>query len=387
MKTFFLALACFPLVALAQIDCANYDDCYEKGFNAKTWADMAQYYGKAVDLWKEDEHSNIYLADALSGRGEALMNESMREENEGKGYVEMALNDASRALEVNPKDWRAHYIRGYVAVIKKQGWDSINYHFSNAAAADDQIAYPPFYLANKYYGWKHNKKAKEFASIAIDRLPGRSWSKAANGEDIMTMKFGDTSVPNATRAAMYALRGKILLDTYQEEDSSYQDMLKAKDLDPNNYTAISYLGKLFYTIDPNKSFGHYSELVEKYPEKGEGYFWMGMLQYGAKNYSPALSNFLKAAEIEPTEWPDGWLWASNIYSIQSNWDATISSATKAITGGMTYKPDLGQAYLNRGYAYWQKQQTNYTISDFKKAVDNGNEQARTYLRDYFKINY
>ena len=158
----------------AQTDCTDYDDCYDKGYYAKKWIEKIAFYSQAIEKWNGDEHSDIFLADAYSGRGEAYMHEAYYDKPD---LVSKALEDASSALNTNKKDWRAHYIRGYVAVIKEHGWDSINYHFEKAVACDTEIAFSPYFLASKYYNWKYYSKAKEFVDIAINRLPERSFSK------------------------------------------------------------------------------------------------------------------------------------------------------------------------------------------------------------------
>lgn len=385
MKKLALPLLFWSALVTAQVDCTSYDDCFDKGTNDPNYENGLVYLTKSIEMWTEEKPVS-WLSDSYSARGERYMALGSRGGTVDETYLSKAEADANKAIELDPTLWLPYYIKGYLCVLRQQGWDAINAHFMDAMVADPSQARPGIVLSGLYMEWKNYDKAFEFVNMTIDRLPDRSFETNAEGKETFKLKIGDTSVPMADRAQMYAYRGKIYLDHKKDQQAGHADMYKAYSLDPSNYMALSNLGKIYYGYDKERSLQMYLELAQKHPDKGEGYFWSGMAYYGKQDYNRAVQLFTQAAQVQPDVWGDGYAWASTVHNILGNWDATIQTATQAINV-CKYKEDVATAYFNRGYAYWQKAQTSYTIADFKKAVDNGHQQAREYLRSSFSITY
>lgn len=104
-------------------------------------------------------------------------------------------------------------------------------------------------------------------------------------------------------------------------------------------------------------------IEEKIIKETAIHLFKGFSSRGKGQYDQAISNYIKATEINPT-YAGAFYYQGAAYNKKGQYDQAISDYTKAIMINSKY----ANAYYNRGVAYIRKGQYERAISDFTETI-------------------
>lgn len=222
------------------------------------------------------------------------------------GMWDLAIADASRAIEINPYYGDAWFNRGAAYAGNKE-WAKAIPDYSRAIEIR-----PKYYQAfsNRGVAYDHIgqwEKAIEDQSKAIEINPkdqlahfnrGAAYGKVGQWEKAI----GDYTIaigldPNYTdgysnRAAAY---GNI-----QKWDSAIADITKAIDLNPKHYKAYSNRGNIYFFLGQyDKAIADYSTATAINPQFADAFFNRGVANLKLRKFDKAASDFSETLRIKP----------------------------------------------------------------------------------------
>lgn len=370
----------------AQADCRTYADCAERGsalFQQDKYDSALVYLDKAISIWK-DADGKPQLANGYVERGRVHTRLAVNKKDDNEW--QKALENYTKAIELAPDKYFAYVAIAYYYQQKNEHELALTF-YDKAVEVEPNNARPYFER-----GWRHHYNSQKWEeaiadfSKAISFITPQSYDEATK---TFKMTVVDKTIPARDRALYYYYRARSYSSRNSGGDTqkALDDLNQAIKEDGSDGVFYYQRGYLFYINQKDQAaFNDFSQAINLKPDLAGAYRWRGQILYNNQQHDAALSDFLKAGDLRPDEYADGYVWASTVYLILGKIDPAIQYANKALQYPL-WKGDKANAYYNRGYAYWHKQQTDQTIADFKKAVDLGHSQAREYLKNSFKINY
>jgi tetratricopeptide (TPR) repeat protein len=163
----------------------------------------------------------------------------------------------------------------------------------------------------------------------------------------------------------YFHRGMILSDK-GEQDNALKDFNKAAEVDPNY--APAYLGKgaiAFTKGNLDEALEMLSKAIDLDDKLGLAYYNRGVCYYYKRDLVNAEADLKKASElgikVEPELYEEVWT--------MTHLDEILADASKRIEADAKD----GEAYYNRGVAYYYKKDTAKALEDLQKAKELGAE--------------
>ncbi|MFC1794285.1 tetratricopeptide repeat protein, partial [Planctomycetota bacterium] len=186
----------------------------------------------------------------------------------------------------------------------------------------------------------------------------RYWKEGSSDQAIA--QYSKALVLDADNAKAYLARGAIFRFK-ADYDRAIADYTKALEIEPEHAKAYygrggAYVKKQQY----DQAILDFTKAIELNPERVEGYLSRGTL-YWLKTIDRAIANYTKALEIEPE-------------IDKANYDQAIADFTKALE----IEPENADAYDQRGFVYFQRQQYDQAILDLTKVIELNPEHAKAY---------
>lgn len=110
----------------------------------------------------------------------------------------------------------------------------------------------------------------------------------------------------------------------QRYDDAISDFKSYLDLNPNNHSAIYYIGECLYEKkEYQKAKRHFRNAIAQFTEVPDFYHGLGMVFLHQKQYRRAISAFLKSLKID-NNYTDSLYFLGNIFARKRNWKKAIS---------------------------------------------------------------
>ncbi|WP_309712587.1 tetratricopeptide repeat protein [Armatimonas sp.] len=142
---------------------------------------------------------------------------------------------------------------------------------------------------------------------------------------------------------------------------------KATQLDPKQADAFIIMADSYSFQEKYKeAVPPYTSYIALQPDKPFGYEGLGRVQYNLQDYKGAATNFEKYLKFKPND-----MEVKKLLALAKASGGGISSTEKiaALTEAISADPKDPGAYTNRGVAYFEAQDFDKAIADFKKALE------------------
>ena len=189
-----------------------------------------KHYTKSIQL----EPNNLILTRAYNNRGNAY---------EGRGKHDLAFEDYSMAIEINPDDADAYFYRGFTYELKRDFGEAIK-DYNKAIKLNPDHADAHVYRANAHSAAGHNPELiiKDH-SKAIELNPHHSYAYT-------------------NRAQAYRVKGEI--------DLAIEDYNKVIELNPNHaFAYVNRAGAYMEKNEINLAISDYSKVIELMPDEAQ----------------------------------------------------------------------------------------------------------------------
>lgn len=159
-------------------------------------------------------------------------------------------------------------------------------------------------------------------------------------------------------------------------DAAFQDFRKAVELMPRSAIPFNGRGKAHKELkryhaavrDLTRAIGIDPKYVAAYRHRAEAYFALGM-------YREAIADASQILTLEPdAPDPDVLLLRGRAYAKDKKLNSALEDFNKAIE----LKPDLVEAYVERGDVFIQARRFDDAIGDFNRAVELDQQNARAF---------
>ena len=311
-----------------------------------------------------------------------------------KGDFNGAIEDYTKAIEIDPNDAMAYNNRGNAK------HELSDYH----GAIED---YTKAIEIDTDFALAYNNRSVAKHELSDYQGAIEDWTKAIEIEPTNTMAYYSRSVSkhklsdyqgamedcnkaiglDPDFAGAYYSRGlvKIILSDYH---GAIEDFDKAIEINPE-YAEEAYTNRGIaksYLKDYHGAIEDFDKAIEINPEYAGAYHNRGATKSTLFEYQEAIEDYTKAIEIEPN--------AATAYSNRSaekiglsDYHGAIEDCNKAIE----IEPNNAMAYSNRGYAKHELSDYHGAIEDFDKAIEiepndamaySNRGATKLYLEDY-----
>jgi tetratricopeptide (TPR) repeat protein len=263
------------------------------------------------------------------------------------GQMDKAIDDYTRAIEINPEFTDSYYNRGLAYGTIGQ-FDKAIADYSKAMEIDP--AYTKAYsgCGVAYYNLGQWDKAIAEYSRAIEIDP----------------KYADAFY---NRGIVYGNLGQL--------DKAIADYSKVIEINPGYTIAYSNRGNAYSNLrQMDKAIADYTKAIIIDPNYRDGYYNRGITYYNLGQFDKAIADFSNAIEIDPG-YSTAYSNRGVAYASQGHWKEAIEDYSKAIG----INPDYADAYINRGIAYSNLGQWNEAIDDYTKAIGIEPNYTNIYL--------
>jgi tetratricopeptide (TPR) repeat protein len=358
---------------------------------------------KAIDQATVPE-SMVNPADIYFYRGLAHL---VKHINSGARSLESALADFNSAIRLDPKKTDAYTLRGVIFGLQDQ-YKSALEDFSTAIElnAVDAFAYvmrgylykqvgelerakTDFNQALQLTGQSLDKSENRFIrgyiyfiSDELDRAieefdqVGKSNSKLfpyvlqlralihdlRKNYDNAISDLGKAIDLQPDQAFFYASRASI----YEEKDDydkAITDYSRAIKLEPGNVDYLTARGNAYKSNgEASNALADYDRAIDLDPRQVSAYSARAMLYVKQGDYPKAEQDFNKAVDLSPDE--DTYKERARFYKERGNYDRAISDYNEIIK----LKPNDSSNFLNRGYAFFKKDDLERAIQDYDQGI-------------------
>ena len=303
------------------------------------------------------------------------------------GWFLAALVVAGTALEAMAEDATLLRAReGAAALMRGQ--------FDRAIASYDEALQTPdiadFIKASIYSDrgvakWRLNqtKQAIEDFNQAIQLSPENGAVYNNRGNALMDLGHPEEALKDFDRAialsqnygVAYNNRGNARLALGQY-DLAFQDFRKAVELMPRSGVPFNGRGKAHATLkryhaavrDLSRAIGINPKYVAAYQHRADAYFQLGM-------YREAIADATQVVTLEPeTPNPEILLLRGRAYANDKKLNPALEDLNKAIE----LKPELVDAYVERGVVFVGARRFDDAMGDFNRAIELNAQNARAY---------
>ncbi len=277
------------------------------------YTEAISIYNQALEL---DEESSY----AYSGRGTA---------NRHLGNNELALDDLTKAIGYNTKNYKAYYERGMVYYLTDD---------TSAALSDCQ------------------------KSVSIN-------SEYALGHLCLGYVYDDTG----------------------DFDAAYKEYSESIALDPSQSWAYAKRGRILYYYYDNRfqeAVDDLSQALKLRPNWDYAYYYRGMSFYFMKNYSSTIQDLEQVLSLSTDTYFINWSHAflGDAYYEEGDFKTAIKHYNLAINN-ISSADDTAYLYANRGAAYDQLGDRENAIDNFTKYLELDKSNSEYAMGVCARLNY
>lgn len=265
-----------------------------------------------------------------------------------------------------------------------------NFGFSQSKTASEYIEKANLQLKKKNY-----EEAFNTLSLAIDEMPDSVSLYDMRGTLLETFRMYPEAIKDFTlgiekttdlkiKAHLLANRGgtKYRIRDYA---GSYNDLIKAVDLDSTNIAALNNLAAVCEEVDkPDETLKYLNQIIRIDSNYVPAYVNLGFKYQSLGNHQLAIEYFNFAVKLAPEE-PLGY--SNRSYSKLKTND--LKGALKDINKSIKLFPTNSYAYKIRALIYLEKNKLDKVCSDLTKAEELGytqqyGEEVNTLKKKYCK---
>jgi tetratricopeptide (TPR) repeat protein len=233
-------------------------------------------------------------------------------------------------------------------------------------AAEETVLFYENFLEAENYTWSvFYNGAKEFLDSQQLDIARRLVEEAEEVDD------------SIHKSMSYVLHGRIYIMEGQE-DTAFDYLNKAVDLDEDNGEAYVYLGKIYSNqnkIDTSISF--LKKAISKDPDNFLGYKWLGQNYLRIEKYDKAVEMFEKAASIRKND--TAILYNLACAYLQKEDYSRASDLAEKILGLPELESDAkAEAYIILGISNINKEEYNEAIEVLNKAIEADSDKCDSY---------
>ena len=289
----------------------------QRGHSSEAIQDLT----KAIELNPND-------ADAYAVRGASYISQDEHDQ---------AIQDLTKAIELKPDYADAYDIRGH-AYLRQEEHDRVIQDLTKAIELNPKLAGAYYFRSLAYYSKSEYDCAIRDLTKAIELNPNDA----------------DTYY---TRSRAYVVQ--------EEHDWAIKDSTKAIELNPKLAGAYNIRGLAYYSkSEYDYAIQDLTKAIELKPDYAEAYYTRGR-SYGSQGkYDHTIEDVTKAIELKP-ELFDAYRIRGHVYVGQGKYDHAIQDLTKAVA----LKPNYAEAYYARALAYVGQGKYDHAIQDLTKAVE------------------
>jgi tetratricopeptide (TPR) repeat protein len=260
----------------------------------------------------------------------------------GRGEYEMAIEDFTEALRLNPNMSAAYILRGRALV----------------ASVATVI-----------------KVEAGFSGIIINSNGGKISAEKAQVYDRAIADFTQAIQLSPDNAIAYRERGRAVREGKGDNDQAIADFNQAIRLDPNYASAYNNRGNVYYynKRDYDKAIADYNQAIRLDPNFASAYLNRGLAYNEKRDYNQAIADFNQAIRLDPN-YAVAYNNRGNAYYNKRDYDKAIADYNQAIL----LDPNYALAYNNRGAVYYEKRDYDQAIADFNQAIHLDPNDARAY---------
>lgn len=293
----------------------------------------------SVSLWTHEIRLFPTEPAAYNNRGNAYKEQ---------GYLQEALMDYDKAIELKPRYAEAYNNRGI-----------IYYRLGNHEQA--LMNYNKAIELNPTYAISYNNRGALYDSLG--------------NYDRAIADYNDGIKANPRFIDAYYNRGIAYnnIGNYQQAIIDFNAVIR---LNPDDFTAYNLRGYAYGALgDYEQALRDTRVALEINPVYADAYNKRGLIYKILSRYQEALREFNRAIEINP-QFVEVYINRGSVYDSVGNQQQAIADFKKAIDLDPQYK----EAYFNLGVAYSKSGEMELSVASYKKAANLGMKEAEAYLR-------
>lgn len=315
--------------------------------SAKDYFDIAlayqesREYDRAIENYTKAIELNPNFATAYYDRGKSYVI---------KHEYDKAIKDLNRAIELNPEDANLYYFRGSIHHAVKDNYDQAVIDYRKALEIEPN-----------HGSAKENLKRILKKKSDPEEKKLREYQRQIRYEQIIKRE------KRRKRFLTYALGllGGIILITilsivYIRSSNSAQDYFEV---------ALVCVVKRNY----NCAIENYTKAIELNPTFVDAYYYRGMAHSMKSEYDLAIKDYNKTIELNPNV-AKVYSSRGDTYLFKTDYDQALKEYNKAIE----LNPNLAETYSSRGGVYFLKWKLNQAIEDYNKAIELNPDYAEAY---------
>ena len=272
------------------------------------------------------------------------------------------LLDPSFSLIENRPEWRQFWKKEWYGNLEK-GVSDIEYNISTGNIGDAKNVLND--LAGTYPGSNEVNYSRALVSLAENK----------NNEAIKDLNELLTKEPGNESYLRLLARAQEASGNAAGASLTYSKLLDLGIADAN--LLISRAECYRKTGETDKALADVNRYLDLYPENSKALSFAGKIETAAGDNLKALEYFSVNLKLHPND-PACYIDRANSYFSSKSWDW----AAKDYSMALDLKPDIADAWLNKGIALLNSGKTDDACHDFRKSFNLGNKKATEYISRY-----
>jgi tetratricopeptide (TPR) repeat protein len=365
-----------------------------------------------IEEGKPDDAVRI-LSDAIGNSQESAFYLQRAEAFMTKGDYSQAINDLNSANRITPSSGEYGLARIYG--LKGDAATAV-YHLESCMKSSfkksekEILLDPSFSLIENRPEWRqfwknewYGNLEKGISDIEYNISTGNI-DDAKNGLKELSGTYPESNEVNYARALISlaenksseAIKDLTIVLTKEPGNEGYLRLLaRAQETSGNQAGASSTYSKLLdlgipdanllilraecyrKTGETDKALADVNRYLGFYPENRKALSFAGKIEIAAGDNLKALEYFSANLKLHPND-PECYIDRANSYFASKSWDW----AAKDYSMALDLKPDILDAWLNKGIAMLNSGKTDDACHDFRKSFNLGNKKATEYISRY-----
>jgi tetratricopeptide (TPR) repeat protein len=283
-----------------------------------------------------------------------------------QGYYEAAIEDFSKAIQLNPNSDIAYLLRGD-AKFKLDQYEAAIEDFSKAIQLDPDNASAYNYRGTAKFHLNQYEAAIEDYSMSIQLDPddinayfNQGTAKFSLHQYEAAIEDFSTAIQfNPDNASVYFSRGVVKFKMHQYE-AVIEDLSTAIQLNPDNASAYNYRGYAKHNLNQHEAaIEDFSTAIHLNPDDADSYSGRGEAKFHLKQYEAAIEDLSTAIQLTPDSYI-AYTYRGYAKFFLCHYEAAIEDLSTAIQ----LNPESKSAYPIRGAVKLSLHQYEAAIEDF-----------------------